>query len=317
MTTPPLLSVIIVSWNVRDLLRACLRSLAAQTPPFPLETIVVDSGSQDGTVEMVRAEFPAVRLVARPDNVGFALGNNLGLALAQGEFLLLLNPDTELRPHALEQMIAYLQAHPEVGLLGPELLYPDGSHQSSRRRFPTLLTALFESTWFQPYAPRRLLTHYYALDLPHDTTHEVDWVVGACLCTRRAVVAQVGGLDEGYFMYSEELDWQRRIQTAGWRIVYHPAAQVVHHVGKSSEQATTARHIRFHRAKLRYFRRHHGPTAYAILRLWLLFNFVWQLGVEGAKWVLGNRRELRAQRLRAYWAVLQTGLPAANEEPSR
>lgn len=319
MIHPPRLSIIIVSWNVRDLLQACLRSVEGQgwVMNEELETIVVDSGSQDGTPQMVQAAFPWVRLVAERDNVGFARGNNLGLALAQGEFLLLLNPDTELHPHALTRMVSYLQERPEVGLLGPQLLNSDGSCQSSRRRFPGLATALFESTWLQPYAPRRLLQRYYAEDLPDDATHEVDWVVGACMLTRPAVVQQVGGLDEGYFMYSEELDWQRRIRAAGWRVVYHPAAQVTHHAGKSSEQVVTARHIHFQRAKLRYFRKHHGRGVYLLLRLWLLGNYMWQLGVEGVKWLVGSQRELRAQRLRAYWAVLQTGLPAAGYDVSR
>jgi GT2 family glycosyltransferase len=196
-------------------------------------------------------------------------------------------------------------------VVGPQLLNADGSVQSSRRRFPTLATAFFESTWLEPVAPKRVLRHYYALDLPDDETAVVDWVKGACLMTRRDIVAQVGGLDEAYFMYSEELDWCRRIQDAGWQIVYLPTAQVLHYEGKSSEQAVTARHINFQRAKLRYFRKYHGWLVTAVLRLFLLKNYIWQLGLEAVKGILGHKRPLRWQRVKAYWQVIRSGLHPA------
>lgn len=309
--TRPTLSIIIVSWNVKELLRACLDSIQAGQGELALEVLVVDSGSGDGTAEMVSAEYPSVRLIACPDNVGFARGNNLGLAAAQGDYLLLLNPDTRLCDDALRVMLDALHSRPDVGLIGPQLLNPDGSHQSSRRRFPTLATFLWESTWLQAYAPRRVMRHYYAQDLPDDAISAVDWVSGAAMLTRRAVVAQVGGLDEAYFMYSEELDWCRRIRQAGWRILYLPTARIVHHVGKSSEQAVTTRHIQFNRAKLRYVRKYHGRAAYFLTRAVIWLNYLWQLGLEAVKWLVGHRRDLRAQRLRAYWQVLRSGLPAA------
>jgi len=199
--------------------------------------------------------------------------------------------------------------HPDVGAVGSQLLYADGRIQSSRRRFPTLVTGLFESTWLQPLAPRKLLRHYYAQDLPDDETADVDWVMGASLMVRREVVEQVGGMDEAYFMYSEELDWCRRIKDAGWRVVYLPGAQVIHHEGKSSEQAVTARHVNFNRAKLRYFRKYHGRFAAALIRGVLLLNYAAQLLLEGVKGVLGHKRPLRWQRVRAYWQVLRSGLP--------
>ena len=311
MSLPPRLSVIIVSWNVRDLLRDCLRSLRPGRDSTNLEIILVDSGSADGSAAMVSAEFPWVHLVARPDNVGFPKGNNIGLALAGGQYLLLLNPDTVVLGDALPTLVNYLAQHPDVGCVGPQLRNPDGTIQSSRRRFPTLATAFFESTWLQPVAPGRLLAHYYMQDQPDDATSEVDWLTGACLLVRREVLEQVGGLDEDYFMYSEELDWCRRIKTAGWRIVYLPAAQIMHHVGKSSEQAVTARHINFQRAKLRYFRKYHGRAACLALRLFLLLSYLGQMGLESAKGLLGHKRALRRQRVTAYWQVLRSGLRPA------
>lgn len=305
-----MLSIIIVNWNVRDLLRECLSSLDAGRDGLDVEVIVVDSASVDGSTEMVRVEFPWVRLIPRGENVGFPRGNNIGLAEARGDYLLLLNPDTVVLDDALAMMVAYLTTHLDVGAVGPLLLNPDGSIQSSRRRFPTLATGFFESTWLEGLAPG-LLRRYYALDLPDDATADVDWLTGACIMIPRAVYEQIGGLDEGYFMYSEELDWCRRIKEAGWRVVYHPMARIIHHVGKSSEQAVTARHIYFQRAKLRYFRKYHGRGVAAILRAWLLANYAWQLVLEALKGALGSKRELRRQRVQAYYQVLRSGLPPA------
>lgn len=304
----PDLSVIIVNWNVRDLLRRCLHSILANVPGGQLEIIVVDNGSTDGSVEMVRREFPMVRLIANPDNRGFPAANNQGLEVARGRYVLLLNPDTEVVGDALATMAAFADAHPDVGIVGPQLLNPDGSVQSSRRRFPTLATALFESTWLQPYAPRRLLARYYVLDRPDDEIQEVDWVTGAALMARREAVEEVGPLDEGFFMYSEELDWCRRFREAGWRVVYLPTARIVHYVGKSSEQVLPARHIHFQTSKVRYFRKYHGPLAAGVLRWFLLGNYAWQIGLEGAKWLLGHKRPLRAERIAAYRQVLRSGL---------
>ena len=305
-----MLSVLIVNWNVRELLRECLRSIERGRGDLEVEVIVVDSASSDGSAAMVAAEFPWVTLLPQGENVGFPRGNNIALAHARGDYLLLLNPDTVVLGDALPALVAYLQAHPDVGVVGPQLHIPDGSVQSSRRRFPTLATGFLESTWLEGLAPG-VLRRYYALDLPDDAPADVDWLTGACLMAPRAVYARVGGLDEGYFMYSEELDWCRRIVAAGWRVVYYPAARVVHHVGKSSEQAVTARHINFQRAKLRYFRKYHGRGAAALLRAFLLLSYAWQMALEAAKGALGSQRALRRQRVRAYRDVLRSGLRPA------
>jgi len=305
------LSVVIVSWNIRDLLGKCLHSINSNQGELMVEVIVVDSGSSDGTPTMLREEYSWVRLVACEQNVGFPKGNNIGLAEANGRFLLLLNPDTEVQGEALSLMTRYLDEHGSVGIVGPQLLNPDGSVQSSRRRFPTVMTGLFESTWLQPFAPKSLIDDYYASDLADDELAEVDWLVGACLMTRRAVLEQVGPLDEDYFMYSEELDWCRRVKDAGWQIIYFPDATVVHHIGKSSEQAVTERHINYQRAKLRYFRKFHGESVAAFLRFMLLMNYAVQIVLEASKGALGHKRPLRRQRIRAYWAVLRSGLRPA------
>ena len=314
------LSVVIVSWNVRDLLRHCLQSviIGAQLGPeedafrigdWEVEILVVDNASTDGSAEMVRDEFPQIHLLANNENRGFTAANNQGLALSRGRYLLLLNPDTEVVGDALTRMLCYAEANKEVGALGPRLLNPDGSTQSSRRRFPTLATALVESTVVQEWwQDNRILRQYYMADTADDAIQRVDWVVGACLMVRRQAFEQVGGLDEGYFMYSEELDWCRRIKAAGWDIAYLPTAAIIHHEGKSSEQVVPARHIYFQSSKVRYFRKHHGAFQAEALRWFLLLTYAYQVAREALKWLIGHKRALRADRVRAYRQVLRSGL---------
>ncbi len=311
------LSIVVVSWNVRDLLRRCLTSVLAsghsrrdgQGPTPNVEIIVVDNASSDGSAGMVHAEYPQVRLIANDDNRGFTAANNQGLALSRGRYLLLLNPDTEIVGDALATMVRYADQHPQVGALGPQLRYPDGSRQSSRRRFPTFATALVESTVVQEWWPDNdILRRYYVADTADDAIQPVDWLVGACLLVRRQAWEQVGPLDEGFFMYSEELDWCRRIKDAGWEVVYLPTATVVHHEGKSSAQVVPARHIYFQSSKVRYFRKHHGALQAEALRWFLLGTYVLQWVREGLKWVVGHKRPLRAERMKAYRQVLRSGL---------
>ncbi len=303
------ISIAIVNWNVRHLLQRCLRSIFEHSGGLRLEIIVVDNASSDGSVNMVRQDFPQVHLIANQDNVGFPRGNNQAIAASRGRYVLLLNPDTEIVGEALDTMVAYLDAHPQVGALGPQLLNPDGSVQSSRRRFPTMATAFLESTILQLWFPRnRVLSRYYLLDRADDETQEVDWVMGACLLARRQAIEQVGLLDEDYFMYSEELDWCYRFKKQGWQVVYLPAARVVHHEGKSSEQVVPARHIHFQRSKVLFFKKHFGPRRAEALRLFLLATYVYQWWEEAFKWLVGHKRPLRKERMEAYRQVLRSGL---------
>jgi len=318
------LSIVIVNWNVRDLLRRCLHSIMSSLqlpssifhPPssnlqlptsnLQIEVIVVDNASSDGSVAMVKEEFPQVRLIANSENLGFTVGNNQGIAVSRGRYVFLLNPDTEVVGDALATMIEYIDDHPQVGALGPQLLNPDGSVQSSRRRFPTLATAFLESTILQQWFPHNHVTrHYYITDRPDDEVQEVDWVTGACLLARREAIENVGVLDEGFFMYSEELDWCRRIKAQGWKMVYLPTAKVIHYGAQSSEQVKSFQHIQFQRSKVRYFRKHHGSWQAEVLRLFILASYLYQLIVEALKWLVGHKRPLRASRVRSYYQVLK------------
>ena len=328
------LSVVVVNWNVRELLRRCLASLAGSDalyvdktqPPaqtagsaerhWRAEVIVVDNASTEDSNAMLAKSFPWVQAIANRENVGFAKANNQGLAASCGRYVLFLNPDTEVAPQALNQMVTYLDTHPEIGILGPQLRYGDGSLQSSRRRFPTLSTFFLESTVLQRFLPlNRVLDRYFVLDRPDDAISQVDWVVGACMLVRRAVLDQIGGFDEGFFMYSEELDLCHRAVDAGWQVVYYPQAVVTHYEGKSSEQVVAARHIRFHTSRVRYVRKYHGEAAAAAVRTFLLLTFAFQWVEEGVKWLAGwvmpsqrAKQAMRRERMAAYQQVLRSRL---------
>jgi N-acetylglucosaminyl-diphospho-decaprenol L-rhamnosyltransferase len=311
------LSIIIVSWNVAALLEQCLKSiessLAAPSPyPQPkTEVIVVDSASHDETVARTQAGFPWVKVLAQSENVGFTRGNNIGLEAAQGQYLFLLNPDTEIIGDALARLVAYMNANPKVGIIGPHTLNTDGTTQSSRRRFLTPGLAFFESTWLQGYAPKEWLDDFYVTEALDTAVLEVDWVQGSAIMARRKVYEQIGGLDTGYVMYSEEMDWCKRAKDKGWSVVYYGQAQITHHGGKSTEQAGANKHIYFQESKLRYLRKYHGYRTALIMRIFLLLSYFWQIAVEGVKTIISPKRTMRPERLKriqTYWRVLRSGL---------
>ena len=304
------LSIIIVNWNVRDLLRRCLQSIPEAATGLTYEIIVVDNASSDGSDQLVHA-FPHVHWIQNLENVGFTRANNQGLAASQGRYICFLNPDTVLRPKALSILVEYLDTHPKVGIVGPQLRYPDGTLQPSRYRFPTPMMALMESTplaWAWPDNP--WARAYHCAGCPPDRPHTVDWLNGACLMVHREVIAQVGAFDERFFMYSEELDLCRRAKDAGWEVMYVPDAVVVHYEGQSSGQAVLARDVNFNRSKVRYFYKHHGVLTAHLVRWGLRLEYGAQLLLEAAKWLVGHKRPLRAQRVRVYWAVIRDALGA-------
>lgn len=324
------LSIIIVSWNVWDLLRANLAAIeeasrAGDAPrlrlfgpadqPRTLEVIVVDNASEDATTSVLPGRFPWVRLVESERNLGFTGGNNLGYGASSGRFVYFLNPDTELVDDSLWTLFSTIEREPTVGMVGPQLRYPDGFLQNNRRRFPRRLTGFFESTWLgQAWPANPWTVHMHMLDWPDDVRHDVDWLVGAAMLARRdaldAACAQdeAGPFDDTFFMYSEELDLCKRIKNAGWRIVYEPAATVIHYEGRSSEQVPAFRHIRFNASKVAYYLKYFGPRWAELLRRYLLLEFRWQLLLERGKHALGHKRGVRAARMAAYREVLASRL---------
>ncbi len=303
------LSIIIVTWNVKDLLRTCLESIldnCQATPNLTTEIIVVDSASTDGSAQMVQEEFPQVHLIVSQENVGYAKGNNVGANVAQGRYLFILNPDTVIKPNVLAQLVNYLDTHPSVGAIGPQLLWPDSTVQSSRRRFPTVGTLFWESTLLGQWFPNnRHIQQYHMVDQAPNQPQQIDWVVGAALLIRQEAWQQVGPIDETFFMYFEETDWCHRCVKAGWEIHYLPNAQITHYEGKSSEQVVAARTIRFQRSKLHYTRKYFSSGWATALRLFLWLTFAFQWLEETAKWLVGHRRPLRRERMQAYSYVLR------------
>ncbi len=233
-------SIIIVSYNTRDLLLDCLRSIYALDDGFEKEVFVVDNASADGSAEAVRQTFPQVRLRASGENLGFSKANNLALAQCTGDYVLVLNPDTVVEGDVFPKMADYLDSHPDVGVVSCKLVMADGSLDlACRRSFPSLWDGFCRASGLSALFPgSSLFARYNLTYLDENETYEVDSVVGAFMFIRRQALDEVGLLDEKFFMYGEDLDWCYRFEHAGWKVVYHPAATVLHLKGRSSDQCT-------------------------------------------------------------------------------
>jgi N-acetylglucosaminyl-diphospho-decaprenol L-rhamnosyltransferase len=259
--------VAIVSHGAPELLRSCLRSFETTTDAKPRRVTVVDSGSPDATPEMVATEFPWVELIRR-GNIGFSAANNLVLREADGEFVLLLNPDTELRDGALESCLARMDSDPGIGMVGCKLVLPSGElDHASKRSFPTPLSALahFTGVGRSESAPARL-SQYRATELGEDEPGQVDAVNGAFMLVRTRAVRDVGLLDEGYWLYMEDLDWCYRFWQRGWSVFYDPAGVVLHVKGGSSgERRGLRQELAFHRGMGRFYRKFYAPKSSGIL----------------------------------------------------
>jgi GT2 family glycosyltransferase len=259
---PPRLSVVIVTYNVKALLRNCLRSVFASRVPFPFEVCVVDTGT-DGSAAMVRAAFPEVTVVEAPDNPGFAAANNLGLRRSRGAYCLLLNPDTELPPHALAETVAVLDGDPSIGILGPKLVRADGALDlACRRSFPTPRNALFHYLGLSRILPRVALFGEYNLTYKDpDRAYDVDAVTGAFMLIRRQTLEQIGLLDETFWMYGEDLDLCWRSRAEGWRTRYHPTVRVLHLKGQSSRRRPLVCTYEFFRAMHLFYQKHYAQRS--------------------------------------------------------
>lgn len=281
--TRPELSIVVLSWNTRELLQSCLESLERAHDTVMRELIVVDNASADGSAEMVRERFPAAQLLVNARNEGYARGNNLGIAASRGEFVLLLNSDTEVRDGSLDKLVGFLREHRGHGAVGAGLQNADGSIQPCCMRFPTLLVPLFFDMNLDKRWPRNpVMRRYFMRDYDHRTSRDVDQPPGACLLLRREVLETVGLFDEELWLYFNDVDLCRRIRRAGWRIHYLVEAPVVHHVGQSTKRFST-RVVEWHRNRLAYYRKHYGRLGAAWVRLMVRWR-AWE-----------ERRRLRAE----------------------
>ncbi len=247
------LSIIVVNYNTRRLLATCLESLAAHVR-VEHEVIVIDNASADGSADMVRAQFPDVRLLAMETNLGFAAAVNAGISATTGQYVCWLNPDARVLNEGMAEVLAYLEEHAEVGIVGPQVVNPDGSMQHSSRMFPTVRAVFFNrnSLMTRFFPENRFSRRYLGMDRDRETIHQTDWVSGACLIHRR----DVGLLDERFFLYMEDIDFCLRATRAGWKVMYHPALRVMHQIGASSRHFPVRRVIAMHRSIWRYYAKH-------------------------------------------------------------
>jgi len=291
------LSIIIVAWNVRDLVLDCLESIREAKLGLSFEVIVVDNGSADGTVEAVQARYPSTRVLALPRNIGFGAGNNRGMEVMRGRHAVLLNSDTIVLPGGLEACVEFLDAHPEVGVVGPQLLNPDRSKQNCIHNSPTLLSELVGQSLLRRLFPGR----YPSKLVDYREPLEVEAVLGACLFARREVIERVGLIDEAYFFFLEETDWCHRIREAGWKVYHLPGAFVVHLYGESTKKKVPLRtRIEYYRSREIFFRKNRGPAAFAALRAIVMLKIL--LGC-----VFGGKRAGEYRKILAWY---RAGQPA-------
>ncbi|NUB46451.1 glycosyltransferase family 2 protein [Fertoebacter nigrum] len=281
------LSIVIVSWNTRDLLRDCLTSVFRGLGPLAAEVWVVDNGSTDGSPAMLAADFPQVRLIANADNRGFAAANNQALSRAAGRYLLLLNTDTLVHGAVLPDAVAWLDAHPGVGVMGPRILNADGTLQGSASAFPTLARLARQTLG---------LHKREAPNLGRTGAHEAEVISGCAMVVRAAAMAQVGLLDEAFFFYGEETDWCRRFARAGWGVMFAPVGEITHFGGGSVRCLNHRRDLMLTEGTVRLHAKHSGLTgALACYALLAVFNASRAVGWAGLALLRRNGARARAR----------------------
>jgi len=298
------LEIVIVTWNSARDIERCLRSIALVESHGPWHVTVVDNASEDGTPERVRESFPDVRLICNAENRGFAAANNQALRETGSPYWMLLNPDTEVVPGAVEELLGFMAEHPAAAVAGPLLVNADGSAQHPGQKFPTLLNLLWETLFLDRLFPRSVLfgAHRGMRRTP-ERPEPVEIVHGAAMVVRRSAAETIGLLDEGYFMYFEEVDWCHRFLRAGLECWLVPSARIIHHGGVDLGHYDADRLLHYHRSLLRFFARQKGRTG--LLRLLIGFRSLIRVVV----WALAGLAQPRlraaaASSIRGYAKVL-------------
>jgi len=309
-----IVSIIIVNYNTKDLLRNCLLSLKE----FNYEIIVIDNASTDGSISMVKCEFPKITLLENKENLGFGKANNQGMRIAGGKYIMLLNSDTIVKPTAINKMVEFMEKHPDIGLLGPRLLNDDSSIQPSVSTFPNLwyvflrmfrlrqLKRIFPSKLFKNIAISGILGYtiksYFQSE--EDNPLEVDFVSGACMLIRKEVIEKVRMFDENFFMYVEDLDFCKRIKKAGWEICYYPLAEVIHLGGKSSGGTFRDYSPVSYQSLYYYFRKHHGRTYEFMVRFIVVTALLLNVLILSLLYLLTRKKEIK-KNLISYLEIIR------------
>lgn len=282
-------SIVIVSWQVKEPLRRCLASIYAHPSTLATEVFVVDNASTDGTVEMVRESFPMVTIIANEKNLGFAKACNQAIKKSTGEFIYILNPDTEVTDGSISALHDFMHSTNDCGIAGCRLVNEDGSLQSSARRFPDLLSHILILLKLHNFFPHlKPIADYYLSDWPHNHTQPVEQVMGACFMIRREVLKRIGLFDEHFYIWYEEVDLCRRALSAGWKTYFYADATILHQKGKSfSQRNPITLQIIFGRSLLYYFFKHSNLYAYAVLLALYPLSIILACGV----WLFGIKKK--------------------------
>lgn len=300
------LSVVILCWNDKKVIDDCLRSIYDQTRSIDFEVLVSDNGSTDGSIEFIKQHYPQVDVLENGQNLGFARGNNVGIFRSVGEYVLILNPDTIIRDHALEKFVGFADRHPEAGAFGCRVLNPDGSFQNPARPFPTIWRSWVAALYLRPLAH---VSDVFISDVytgwNGETERQIDWQSGCCVMFRRELAQQLGGFDGQFFYHYEEVDLCRRVWDAGYTVLYTPEAVITHLGGQSVNRFPLRFELEKCRGRYRYFYKHFGAKDARRSRLThLTWIRVRQLGY-GLKGMLqsseGLKNRLEMYRMTARW----------------
>ena len=291
-------SITICSWNTLPDTRACLESLEQLRDEAGFEVIVVDNNSEDGSPDMIADEFPWVRLERLYQNLGFTGGHNHAFSIRKGAHVLPLNSDTIVHPGAIRGLLDHLEANPDIGIIAPKLLNPDGSLQFSCRRFPNPLAALFRNTPIGKLFPNNRFTRDYLMqDLDHNQPMEVDWVSGAAFLVRDSILEEVGVFDPEYFMFCEDVDWCWRVWKSGKKVVYFPLSVITHAIGRSTDKAPNRMIGRFHRSMFRFYVKNQLPERPVLWRPFAFFGAGLALSLRAGLFILKNKLDV----VRRWW----------------
>lgn len=274
------ISVIIVSWNAKDLLDKCLMSIYKNTKNCTFEIILIDNASTDGSPELVEEKYPAVKVIRNAENLGFAKANNMGIMRSGGRYVCLINSDAIALEGCLEGMCKHMDENPDIGVLGPKVFNADGSLQLTCRQFPTLWRNICRALAFDKFFPKSaLLGSHFLTSRSHDKAQEVDYLSGCFMMARRRAIDQVGLLDDGFFFYAEDKDWCKRFWDCQWKVEYFPDAEAIHYLYGSSSSEPVRFYLLEIKANLRYYNKHHTSLAKAgFISITLLHQMVRIIG---------------------------------------